>query len=188
MRKLFIGIDPGLTGAVAVIDEIDEEGISAPTVSLYDILSFEVSGTKKTKSGKIRIHREYDYGGVHKIFTSIISRIRMNGITIDRDLIAGLEWSQAMPDQGVVGMFKTGEGFGMFKMILTTLSIPFEVIRPVLWKKFMMAGMGKEKDASIIKAQQLFPYADISKKRDHNRADALLIAEYMRRHHQEKKG
>ena len=94
-----------------------------------------------------------------------------------------LEKVHSMPGQGVRSMFSMGEGYGIWKGIITALGYPLHLITPQEWKKEMMGGMGKEKDASRLKAMQLFPkIADqLQLKKDHGKADALLIAEYLRR-------
>jgi len=80
-------------------------------------------------------------------------------------------------------MFSMGEGYGLWKGIISAYHMPLELVTPQAWKKAMMDGMGKEKDASRLKAIQLFPLSasNLSRKKDHARADTLLIAAYYRR-------
>jgi crossover junction endodeoxyribonuclease RuvC len=93
-----------------------------------------------------------------------------------------LESVHAMPGQGVRSMFSMGKGFGIWLGILAALGLRYELVTPQAWKREMMAGMGREKDASRLRALQLFPQLgpELARTRDHGRADALLIAEYGR--------
>jgi crossover junction endodeoxyribonuclease RuvC len=92
-----------------------------------------------------------------------------------------LEESQAMPGQGVRSMFTIGVGFGLWLGILATLQLPYTRIRPAVWKRalgLLGAQKGPGKEAARLRAQQLFPSADLRRKRDHGRAEALLLAWY----------
>ena len=87
-----------------------------------------------------------------------------------------IEASQAMPGQGTRSMLTIGFGYGLFLGILATLRLPYTAVRPAVWKRSM--GLGKGKEASRLRAQQLYPGADLRRKRDHGRAEALLLAAY----------
>jgi len=89
-----------------------------------------------------------------------------------------IEASQAMPGQGVRSMWTTGYGYGLWLGILAALQLPYTPVRPVVWKKAV--GLGKDKEQARLRAQQLFPAADLRRKRDHGRAEALLLAWYGR--------
>jgi crossover junction endodeoxyribonuclease RuvC len=153
---VIIGIDPGMTGAVATIWE---DGAAA----VFDMPTLE-SGTNKRRrldaselSDELRTHRESQ---VH-VF---------------------LEKAQAMSKEGAVGAFSYGEGFGTIQGILTALRIPFDLVRPQDWR-VAMVGRGAPKDKSRERAMQIFPLLSdkLSRKKDHGRAEALLIAEWGRR-------
>ncbi len=93
-----------------------------------------------------------------------------------------LEKVHAMPGNGVSSMFSFGENFGFWQGVLTTLKLPHTLVSPQTWKRVMMMDMGKEKEASVTRAIQLFPATApfLQRKKDHNRADALLLAAYGR--------
>jgi crossover junction endodeoxyribonuclease RuvC len=80
-------------------------------------------------------------------------------------------------------MFTMGRGLGTWEGVLAGLGIPYELVTPQRWKKALMDGMGKDKDASRLQAIRLFPAiaGQLARKKDDGRADALLIAEYGRR-------
>ena len=155
---IYIGIDPGLHGAIAVLSSEGElvEIIDAPVTNI---------GTK----GKVK--------NVY-VESSIVSFFEKY-----KDAIVGIEKQQAMTKQGVTSTFQTGYGFGMYIGMISALHMPTHIITPQKWKKEMMYGMGKEKSASCIKAQQLFPNAELFTPRGRaldGRADALLIATYLK--------
>jgi len=159
---IYIGIDPGLAGAVAMIDD-------ANCVQLFDSPAWTVQVKKD-------IRHDYNVNGMAEIITSAILRVENR-----KQIIAGVESVHSFPDQGVASSFKFGVGLGIWQGILAALGITYQMIPPQRWKKSLMDGYGKEKDASMIVAQRLFPTADITLRKHHGRADALLIAEYMKR-------
>jgi hypothetical protein len=78
-------------------------------------------------------------------------------------------------------------GFGIWLGVIAGLLLPVEMVHPRTWKATLMRDMGKEKDASRVKAMQMYPLAakNLSLKKHHGRADALLIATYGERSHSE---
>ena len=154
---IYVGIDPGLGGAVAVIGP-------GHYVRLYDVPILML--TKK---------REYDLASMVSIFSAFSLEVSLGQVHVALELV------HAMPGQGVTSMFTFGRGTGLWEGILAGLGLPYTKITPQRWKKAMLDGMPKEKDASVVRAKQLFPGADLRLKKHHGRADALLIAEYLRR-------
>lgn len=162
---IFIGIDPGLNGAVAYIDDTDErtgfiKTHSAPTLT-----------RKKGKGSKC----EYNVALMAELLREIDNKSIHTFCTI--------EAVHAMPGQGVTSMFSMGYGFGLWVGILTSLKISFQFVTPQAWKRTMLDGTGKDKEASRLRAIQFFPRAadQLSLKKDEGKAEALLIAEYGRR-------
>lgn len=92
-----------------------------------------------------------------------------------------LEKAQAMPKQGVSSTFNYALGYGTLIGILAARSIPYTLVTPSVWKR-ALGLTGKPKDASRALARSLFPHASLSRVKDHGRAEALLIAEWGRRH------
>ncbi len=97
--------------------------------------------------------------------------------------LAALEKVGAMPGQGVVSMFSFGQNVGTWHGILAALSIPYVTPRPQEWQRGLVdRKAGKDtKAASLATARRLFPDADLGRKKDHGRADALLLAWWARR-------
>lgn len=155
---IYIGIDPGKAGAVAVIDGYD--------VKLYDTPVAKIKDSKN------------DY--IPNAMADIISKHVHNSY----EVFVVLEKVHAMPGQGVSSMFSFGRGLGLWEGILATLRLPYVMVAPQTWKKAMLADMPKDnKDSSRIVATRLFPNATdmLKRKKDDGRAEALLMAEYGKR-------
>lgn len=152
----YIGIDPGLSGAVAVLS-----GALG--------LEFTLLDTPVAMVGK---KREY-------VAVRMVELLRPYA----ENSVAALESVHSMPKQGVASAFNLGRGLGLWIGILAALGISCDMVPPQRWKGVMMDGMGKEKDAARLRAMQLFPAASdhLALKKHHGRAEALLIAEYRRR-------
>ena len=154
---LTIGIDPGLSGAIAVINP---DG----NIELHDCPIFTIG--KKSK---------YNPAGMATLLCQYKEP--------QKTLLVGIEKVHSMPGQGVTSTFTFGEGYGVWLGILAALNISHELITPQAWKKSLMDGQVKDKDASRLVAMRLFPEASnqLQLKKHHGRADALLIAEFLRR-------
>jgi hypothetical protein len=162
---IYIGIDPGKDGAVAVIGE----GISGLVVDIYD------APTRAVRKNSSK--RDYDESAMVAILSEYAHR---------HGVVAGLENVHAMKGQGVTSMFSMGEGLGLWRGILAMGRIPWQFVTPQSWKRALMDGQPKEKAASVIVASRLYPHyahlllGKLGGPKD-GRADALLIAEYVKR-------
>ena len=87
---------------------------------------------------------------------------------------------QERRSMGATSAFNFGMGFGIWIGICAASLLPYELIHPATWKSKLLIGMPRGKDASRVKAMQLFPQIakDLSRKKDHGRADALMLAIY----------
>ena len=111
-----------------------------------------------------------------QIFNEISKRIH----EIDnKNIKVVIEQVSAMPGQGVTSMFNFGQSFGILKGICSAMQLPIYFVRPAKWKKYFNL-INSEKDASRTRAIEIFPYfsSNLSKKKDSNKADAILIASY----------
>ena len=98
-----------------------------------------------------------------------------------------IEQVSAMPGQGVTSMFNFGQSFGVIKGICSAMILPIYFVRPTKWKKHFNL-INSSKDASRTKAIEIFPYfsTNLSKKKDANKADAILIASFFYETYQSK--
>jgi crossover junction endodeoxyribonuclease RuvC len=93
---------------------------------------------------------------------------------------AFVEYASARPGQGVVSMFRFGVTYGAIKMALAACGVPYTVVTPTKWKAVIGVPAGADKEASRQIALRLFPdqAANLVRKKDHARSDAMLIAYY----------
>ena len=154
---LVIGIDPGISGSICFFQDgkiIDV--VEMPTMT-------EGKKNKKQVNGS-------------QIFNEISERIKK----IDKkDIKVIIEQVSAMPGQGVTSMFNFGQSYGILKGICSAMQLPMYFVRPTKWKKYFNL-INSEKDASRTKAIEIFPYfsGQLSRKKDSNKADAILIASF----------
>ena len=154
---LIIGIDPGISGSICFFQDgkiIDV--VEMPTMT-------EGKKNKKQVNGS-------------QIFNEISARI--NGLD-NKYIKVVVEQVSAMPGQGVTSMFNFGQSFGILKGICSAMQLPMYFVRPAKWKKYFNL-INSEKDASRTKAIEIFPYfsSHLSRKKDSNKADAILIASF----------
>jgi len=154
---MIIGIDPGISGSICFFEDGKiKEVIEMPTMT-------EGKKNKKQVNGS-------------QIYNEISSKINKNK---DQDVRVVIEHVSAMPGQGVTSMFNFGQSFGILKGICSAMQLPMFFVRPARWKKYFNL-INSEKDASRTKAIEIFPYfsSQLSKKKDSNKADAILIASF----------
>lgn len=159
---IVVGIDPGVTGAVAII----REDASAEVLDLPVVWITKGRGKKKTR------RRVYDLPRLACLFSDL---------SMEDPVTIVIEDVHAMTKQGVTSMFSMGYGVGVLHMGATMCGLPFELVTPQRWKKEMLDGTAKDKAAAYQGAQRLFPGVDLGSRSDHGRAEALLIAEWRRR-------
>ena len=149
----YIGIDPGFTGAIAVLDD------KAQIIELYDIPTISVGKAKKELDGPE------------------IAKILANAELYSKCHVF-IEKCQSMPGQGIASTGRYMAGYGRLIGICEGLSLPYTLVRSPVWKKEMMPDMPKDKGQSIVRVKQLYPDIDLPRKKDHGLADACLIARY----------
>lgn len=155
MTAFFIGVDPGLTGAVVVLD-------GDSNILLLVDMPVMSKGTSKGNRRQVNPAE----------LARLLAPYAGNGTT------AVLERQNPMPKQGVSSMFSIGDSYGVCRGILATLQIPVQVVHPSTWKAYFKL-LRASKEQSRTRAIELFPTATaLSRKKDHNRAEALLLARY----------
>ncbi len=154
---LIIGIDPGISGSICFL----QDGVIVDVLEMPTMI--EGKKTKKQVNGS-------------QIFNEISEKIKK----IDKKNIkVVIEHVTAMPGQGVTSMFNFGQSFGILKGICSAMQLPLYFVRPAKWKKYFNL-INSEKDASRTRAIEIFPYfsTHLSRKKDSNKADAILIASF----------
>ena len=151
-----IGIDPGLSGAIAILDGL----------KVYDMFDMPIMSEGKKNKNQLNSAQ----------LVNIIKKHIVSGNTF-----VIVEQVSAMPGQGVTSMFNFGQTFGSIKGICAALNLPIFYVRPTKWKKHFEL-INSSKDASRTKAIEMYPHISprLSRKKDVNKADAILIARYFR--------
>ena len=154
---LIIGIDPGISGSICFFDN----------GKILDVL--EMPTMIDGKKNKRQVNGSQIYNEIIKR----VNKIEKHNIRVI------IEQVSAMPGQGVTSMFNFGQSFGILKGICSAMQLPMYFVRPAKWKKYFGL-LNSEKDASRTKAIEMFPYfsSQLSKKKDSNKADAILIASF----------
>ena len=154
---LIIGIDPGISGSICFF----KDG------KILDVI--EMPTMTEGKKNKKQVNGSQIYNEIFK---------RVNKLEIS-DIRVIVEQVSAMPGQGVTSMFNFGQSFGILKGICSAMQLPIYFVRPAKWKKHFNL-INSEKDASRTRAIEIFPYfsSQLSKKKDANKADAILIASF----------
>jgi len=147
-----LGIDPGINGAIAVLDGEDIKAI-------YDMPVVE------TKSGKT-MKRSVSPA----MLADIIRQYPGAPVTVER--------VAAMPGQGVASMFNFGKSAGIVEGVCAGLGNPVTLVTPQAWQK--RAGRKDGKDGSRARAAELFPLhaKQFAMVKDDGRAEAVLIAKF----------
>ena len=154
---LVIGIDPGISGSICFF----KDG------KIIDVI--EMPNMIDGKKNKRQVNGSQVYNEISSRITSIEKK----------DIKVVIEQVSAMPGQGVTSMFNFGQSFGILKGICAAMQLSMYFVRPAKWKKYFNL-IKSEKDASRTKAIEIFPYfsSQLSKKKDSNKADAILIASF----------
>tara|TARA_Y100000590_G_scaffold112009_1_gene127697 strand:- start:234 stop:713 length:480 start_codon:yes stop_codon:yes gene_type:complete len=152
---IIIGIDPGINGAISVIE-------NKKILEVYDTPTM-IDGKKNKR----------------QINSAQVTNIIKERLNSGKEVVVVVEHVNAMPGQGVTSMFNFGQSFGVIKGICAALSIPIYFVRPSKWKKYFNL-IKTNKDASRTKVIEAYPgiSSKLHRKKDSNRADAILIALY----------
>lgn len=168
---IFLGIDPGLDGAVAAIDA--DTGFARVAV----LPTLKISRTRRGRK-KARVERDLDVPALRTLLTgwAPFSAIRL----------AVLEEVHARPGQGVCSMFTFGGVYHSLRNLLRWEGVPLEVIVPQVWKAEIFAGAEQDKRAAVAFCRARFPEVSLRKssrsRTDHDgMAEALCLAEFARR-------
>ena len=150
-----IGIDPGLSGAIAVLEE-------KKVLNIFDMPV--MSEGKKNK---------------RQLNSAQLVNIIKENKNDNEEIVVVVEQVNAMPGQGVTSMFNFGQTFGAIKGISAALNLPIFFVRPSKWKKHFDL-INSSKDSSRTKVIEMYPSlsSQLAKKKDVNKSDAILIARF----------
>ena len=151
-----IGIDPGLSGAIAVLE--DKKVLSI----------FEMPVMSEGKKNKRQLN------------SALLVNIIKQNMKKNEEIVVVVEQVNAMPGQGVTSMFNFGQTFGAIKGVCAALGLPIFFVRPSKWKKHFEL-INSSKDSSRTKAIEMYPNlsGQLAKKKDVNKSDAILIARFV---------
>ncbi len=154
---LIIGIDPGISGAICFFENGEVKEI------------LDMPNMAEGKKNKRQINGPQIYNEISKRIINIPKK----------EVVVVIEQVAAMPGQGVTSMFNFGQSFGVLKGICSAMQLSMHFVQPVKWKKYFNL-IKTEKDASRTKVIEIFPYisSQLSRKKDSNKADAILIASF----------
>ena len=160
--KVFIGIDPGKDGAMAILGYRD-----TPILIPFDETEYANQLRRLDPARKFRVWRTDGLGDPTPIEPFCV-----------------IEHVNAMPGQGVTSCFSFGANFGLCLGFLTAFRIPYELVRPQKWKREFSCT--SDKNTSIAVAQRLFPGVDLRRtpkcaKPHDGICEALLLAEFAKR-------
>ena len=158
---IIFGIDPGISGAVSVLKNKE-------VLDVFEMPTM-IDGKKNKK--------QVNGSGLTNI---IVNTIDSRNTEFKKDeVVIVVEHVNAMPGQGVTSMFNFGQSFGVIKGICAALKLPIYFVRPTKWKKHFNL-IKTNKDASRTKVIEVYPEisSKLSRKKDSNKADAILIARY----------
>jgi len=152
---IIFGIDPGLSGAICVLKK-------GKIVEVYEMPTM-IDGKKNKR----------------QVNGAEVTNILQKELNNEDSAKVVIEHVTAMPGQGVTSMFNFGQSFGVIKGICAAMQLPIFFVRPIKWKKHFDL-INSQKDASRTKAIEMFPKISsiLSKKKDANKADAILIASF----------
>ena len=152
---ILIGIDPGLTGAIAILED-------KKVLNIYEMPVMAEGKKNKKQLNSAQL-------------VSFIKEYANN----NNDVVVIVEQVNAMPGQGVTSMFNFGQTFGAIKGICAALKLPIFFVRPLKWKKHYEL-VNSSKDSSRTKAIEMYPTLSnqLAKKKDVNKSDAILIARF----------
>lgn len=163
--KVFVGIDPGKDGALAILGCRE-----TPILTPFDEFEYANQLRRLDPLRSVDVNAE---------------NLAVHGM-IPGEAFCVVEHVNAMPGQGVTSCFSFGQNFGFILGLLTAFRIPYELVRPQKWKKVFSCT--SDKNTSIEVAQRMFPGVDLRRtpkcQKPHDGiCEALLMAEYARRLH-----
>ena len=160
-QRVIIGVDPGLNGGIAVMQENGE---------ILHYCKMPIKQERVLTGTKKKIRRMIDVATI----AGIMAQYEPTNIFIER--------ANARPGQGVVSMFTFGMGYGMILGLAMAMegAICTDIVQPQRWQKQVLSGLEHIEDTklrALAKLQELYPELDTT---HDGIVDAIMIAEYGR--------
>ena len=176
-NQVFIGIDPGASGAIGLLCGSLAEVIDIPSVAVSrqrrTTEAQQAATGKKTKAGKVR---KFDHAAICRLFRILKPLRQRTTIAVE---IAQVQIGGRHQSNNSFTAYRVGIGYGMWPLFLMACGYAVQELTPSVWKRKMQ--LSKDKDAVRIAASTLWPFLPLSAKAHHNRAEAIFLAEYARR-------
>jgi hypothetical protein len=150
---IYIGVDPGLSGAIGWT------GYANGVIDMPTILWGKTTGKRAVDAGAVLKAIQH-----LPVLRPVVFIERVGPM-----VRAGVK-------QGAASMFSFGMSFGCMLGFFDGLQWERHLVTPQKWKAHF--GLDADKNAALELARKLFPSLDLSKKKHHGRAEALLIARY----------
>ena len=174
-RELWVGIDPGKKGAVAVISSDGTvQAFHVPTVTTRTRRK-----RKKTPSGKpsYTSKTEYSLPAMYQLLLELVARPVHNR---EHSAIVTIERQAPRPNDGKGQVFQTGRGQGLWEMACAGNGLFYKMLQPAEWKTKYLP-KGADKVQSILACNNVYPDFPLPKVKDEALAEAILIADYAMR-------
>jgi len=155
MSVYCVGIDPGLTGAIAILKDGDFHCL------------FDMPTTIKGGAGSVKY--EVSPSAILQFLHANLPSVESHKGIVER--------VNGMPGQAASSTFSLGDSFGCARSVLACAGIPHIVVTPATWKKHFKLTSDKEQSRAL--ASKLFPSAELHLKKHHDRSEALLMARYL---------
>lgn len=162
MIEQYVGIDPGTSGCLCTMDR------QGKILRVDRCPVIVLDGKRSKKTGKIGKRTIVDVAAMAALLKEIASTATTK-VMVER--------VNPMPGEGVSSVWTFASAYWSWLALCAALGIPYDQVHPMTWKKKMLPGSNKNKNASLVKVKAAYPDLKI---KDHNGADALLLAEYLR--------
>jgi hypothetical protein len=173
LPMIYIGIDPGLSGSVAVLKDNN-----VLLLADFPYITVEKKYTYGKRKGKTHKAKKANLAGLAQLFKQCIS---LSTIADRSDILGAIEKVHPMPGEGVISSWTFASGFYPWLQCFEMENIKYTLVAPQTWKKVFFTGelaeLSKEKKGSITVAQKFFPNTKI---KHHGQGDALLLALYVK--------
>lgn len=186
-ETVYLGIDPGAEGAIGLLCGRLYAVVDIPTFVVGRTRSKKLSEEETARTGKKTKTTKgtktlFDYQGILELFRA------MRPLK-DRICVCLEEAQVQVKGKGcnAYSGYRVGVSYAIWPLYLASRGWPVEEVSPGVWKQRMGLQSVKGEKPALVKERSrkkalgMFPKASLNLKQDHNRAEAMLLAEYIRR-------